>query len=798
MESPQGRPLLSGIRIAAAVAVTGWAVLITAYFFRSNASLLGVFGSLFGSYTFSSDNSQPIDVLQALVATALTFGFGALLLRAIGVRAPLPCFLALAYAIGFGVSGVAFTLLTMAHALHPLPVWGLWGLLFAGPAVIVARRRREEPAPESAPCVPIPSRLYERLFWIAALVLCALITVTTFWHAVFLPETYWDSLILYLGYGRMTFLQQRVSLQGRGPSRHRPRRQLPAFVLKLWAMASTLFSHWSDLHARLAAPLATLGALVLVYGTVLDLWKNHTWAAMAALLFRAIPNGIAYSMYASDYAFAILFMAAFLYGVAQYARRFSSPWLLVLTLLPGISMNLNYLMGILWVVWGVAVLGTWLLRGEGPRLSDRAIGFLRSRALWLSFATGMAIACPWYIRNYALTNNPVYSFFPQIFTSSIRINREVLDSAHLEWFRNGDGVGVPAEFIRDFRAGHETRDVQADDFRREATLADRLNASFFFWVGFETVRLRDKQDPVVGSWVDRVAHLLHLVTVESPESRNVSKDMGILRWNHGYKMMPLFPGYFFPVVLLAAAGLFLKRAERTGPSPDFVVRVVTLGAAFLLAGCLLAYQYLLADFYLYQVIGIIVPAAITASFLFHFLSQTRRVGTALGIIVYTLVLVQGIAPGLAFGLMGFKLSTARQLGGELYSQGNLAAFRNPGLPPSVFWRLQYGADPDMWDFVNEHLKGERLLTHENRHYVIDPSITLVHLDDWDMQQGYDLPTAQATLEFLRAHGIRHYLRIPNEGKHKVNQRLGMGRLEKEGLMTVVYTAGESVLFELKD
>ncbi|MEO8376786.1 MAG: hypothetical protein ABI579_03880, partial [Candidatus Sumerlaeota bacterium] len=165
-------------------------------------------------------------------------------------------------------------------------------------------------------------------------------------------------------------------------------------------------------------------------------------------------------------------------------------------------------------------------------------------------------------------------------------------------------------------------------------------------------------------------------------------------------------------------------------------------------------------------------------------------------IVYILVIVQGIAPGLAFALMGFKFTGAQQLHGEFYAQTNLAAFRHPGISGAEFYRLRYGNDPDMWDYVNEHLKNRKILTHENRHYVFDASITFIHLDDWEMQKGYDLPSAQLTADFLRAHDLHYYLRTANEANHKINGRLHMDRLVESGDAREIFRAGDNVLYDL--
>ncbi|MCC6546047.1 glycosyltransferase family 39 protein [Candidatus Sumerlaeota bacterium] len=798
MMRPTRHGVLRASQLVISVLATAWLALVTIYFLRSNLPLIhneqqpfGVFSGLFGAWSFSLANTPPVALLCAVIHALLTAVFGALVLLNCRVRATLAAFLALSFTVGFGLSGVAFVLLTMAHGLHTPLVWLGWIVMIA--VLVIAGRRRgclcwrdaivRDDAGES---------LGMRVLWWCAATIVALITAATFWHALFFPETYWDSLILYLGYGRMTFLQHAFPFKAEAQVGIGLGANYPHLYSNYCAVASTMFGQWNDLHARLAAPLAGLGATVLTYETTRLLWKNRLHAIMVALLFRALPNGIAYSTYASDYAFAILFAAAFLCCIAMYAKTGGRGWLLLTALMPGIAMNLNYLMGVLWPVWLVAILLVNHLRGRA------AVVLLRDRFLWVAFACGLVVGAPWYVRNTVLTNNPVYSFFPQVFTGSVRTNRDVLASANLEWFRNGDGIGRVAEFMHDFRTGGPERDVNSDAFTREATLGDRVASSFLYWVGFETVRFTDSGGGLtVGLWRDRLVHLLKLFSADPMQSRRESASLSILRWQHSYKMMVLFPALLGPsMLLLALMGLSRAGALRNR-GEDFVARATTMAAAALLVMGLLAYEYLLADFYLYQIIAVIVPAAIIASVLFHVISRHARLSRMILPVVYGLVLVQGIAPGLAFALMGFKFTGAQVLHGELFAQTNLAALRHAGMSSAEFYRLQYGADPDMWDFVNRNLKNQAILTHENRHYVFDPSITFIHLDDWEMQQGYDLPTAQATMDFLKAHGLRYYLRTRNEANHKITMRLHMDRVIDGSHARELFRAGDNVLYELE-
>ena len=56
----------------------------------------------------------------------------------------------------------------------------------------------------------------------------------------------------------------------------------------------------------------------------------------------------------------------------------------------------------------------------------------------------LGLGIPWYIRNWMVTGNPVYAFFPEIFGGK-HINPEVLASCYKEWAANG--IGVPGATI---------------------------------------------------------------------------------------------------------------------------------------------------------------------------------------------------------------------------------------------------------------------------------------------------------------------------------------------------------------
>jgi 4-amino-4-deoxy-L-arabinose transferase-like glycosyltransferase len=796
-----------------------WSLLQVVYFLRTNTGLWfdgplgfgGVFrGLLARDWSFALTHCPPLALLGALLVAAMTTALGVRLLHALGVRLRPLALGALGFGVGLGVSGLAFELLTMARLLHTLPAWGVWVLLF-GATEWFARCRAlpsiEPESPESAAAEPIEARL----FWWAGAALAGAITFAIFWHALLFPETYWDSLILYLGYGWMTFLEHGFPFKAVGQVGIGLGANYPHLFSTYGAMASTLFGHWSDLHQRLAAPLAGLATTLLIYETARMVWHSRAAGIAAALAWRSVPLGIAYSTYASDYAVAILLAAMLLHAVALFTRtRHRGPFALLL-LIPAVGMHVNYLMGILWVPAFLAIGLVWW--GSAGRLD----GSWRLNGRW---AVGVLLVClvagsTWNVRNWVLTGNPVYAFFSGLFPGSIHMNDEVMKSADLEWFRNGDGVGRLAELMVDIEAGRSTfRDQEAAEFDRQARLPDRLRASWWYWQGFETLTLRDDGTVARGRWIDRATVLLHLFTPMGPGQPPAFRSPGgaeiqFLYWRHAYKLSPFFLGFALPGLLLAGWIVGRRSAWRQGAVAPTVLAIATV-----LAGGLLAYHYLLADYYLYQIIPILPPLALLVPGLVVGMparaprftdspqadSPSARpclFGRVYRSSAYALVLVAGLVPGLAMSLMNFKFHSPAVVHGQMFVPQNLDLFRHPGIDGDLFYRLVFGEDVDAWKRVNELAAGQPVLTHDNRHLMYDPSIELVHLDDWDVQATYTMTSPDERLRFFRDRGIRYYLRIPNEHKHRINRRAGLDELIARGDLVLIESFGPNELYEFR-
>lgn len=813
-----------------------WIVLQVRWFWLSNPVLwsseasgarFGVFGFLDGPWSFSLEHTDPVNLVQALTVLAMVQALGLLSLRILRIYLPFAERQAAAFAFGFGVSGIAFELLTMARLLHPVPAWVLWVLLLGSAGSLSWKRSRRpyrehwrrlpvltyEVSPPSEKVIAASIRPDDseqdpaaaRVVRILAMPLLAVIVLLSLWHAVFYPETYWDSLILYLGYGRMTFLEGGFPFKAEAQVGIGLGANYPHLFSTFGAMASALFNEWSDLHQRIAAPVAALAATIGVYGAVRVVFRSCAAGVVAALLFRLTPQVIFFSTYASDYAFAMLYAAMLALFVAYFARTKSRGALVALFLIPAMAMHLNYLMVTL---WGPAVVGALValrrtqpvdpdaeldpngvpeIPEHGPPVAQdppSPLGLLTSRFAWIALVCCFLAGSTWFARNYVLTGNPVYAFFPEIFTGSVRVNKDVLRSAELEWYRNGDGIGRLAEVHRAWSQGIAEIDESSPAFRREAGFGDRIAASWHFWQGFDTARppKAEGEQPRFGLWRDRLAVLLH-----GPNA--ALDDATVIPFPHAYKMSPLFLGFLIPGLLVALRILFSRRARPEAQA--------LLAAMLVLGVGMLAYMYLIADFYLYQIIPVLVPMAIIAACLPLAFIQDRRLTTPAWLAFGALLLVSALVPGVAMSLMGFKFTGMRFVEGRLYMQPQLDALRNPGMPAHRFYRLRYGEDVDLWEHVNRTLPGRTILTHENRHYVFGEDITFVHLDDWDIQQLYGKEPSEVVAA-LRERGIQHYLRVPNEANHHITARLGMERVIIEGHAREIFRAGDNVVYELTE
>jgi len=751
-------------------------------------TLGGVFRALFGKWQFSGGEMDWRMLAWSIGAVGLFTLIGWFFLDSVEVYIPRGAWTALAFILGMGISGFVFEVLAMVQHLHrtgvfvgmfflvvvlfPFAVWAghrkteAWSGGEGGP--VEQTMRREMTRHWYSRSLVQPFGVAQWTFAVTLLVLISLITATTFYHALLFPETYWDSLILYLGYARMMYIEHGIVEKVVGQVGIGLGANYPHLYSLLGAAVSLAAREWSELPQRLIAPLCGVASTVLVYHTALRLTRHINFALCIALLYRAIPLVIVYDQYASDYALSLLFAAAFLYVALLYIETSLSGYFIIATTLIALSMHLNYLMGILWLPWALMII--WAHVGypsadenadaEGleeklraayadpavlgfenpedtepawtrPLLRKRLITFLKSPTFYVTTLACIFVGSTWYIRNWIVTGNPVYAFFYEIFGGK-HINPEVMKSAEVEWMRNGGGIGMFSD-----------------------TLVGRIGAAWNYFVD----------------------------------------------WNLAYRIQPFFTGFAITgglALLARGVASFFQRTPFSGLDPElarfkFVDPGLRFGlVALILAVALMAFHFVLAPFYLYQIILIAPVLAVLATFVYPYwrLRVWRQLFGALVIIV-------GLVPGLAMGLMGFKLMRPVQIGnGRGETQLDLFALRHPLPDTNLFYEWQFGPDASMWSYINGTLSGAKILTHENRHLVFDPTIELIHLDDWGMQYIWPLDPKEQVAD-LKKLGINYYLFVPNEENHTINERMGTDEWLKRGLIVLEKQTGETKLYRLK-
>ncbi len=697
-----------------------WVGIIVILFYRMHSGLFQVFSVLFNRWHVWWGSCPVVDILSGCLMLGLYFIVGYLVIRSFDMWLPVAAELCLAFVAGVSIMTIPFELLAIVGWLYQPVVCGVFAVAIAIAGYYAWRRKYSTMRPESgeqghshlfirgyryfvrkeyAARVVYPTTPAGKAIYGIALSMTGIIVVLSFFHAVFYAETYWDSLIYYLGYGRMTFLAHQfpvkvVAQVGLGLGAN-----YPHLYPLLGATLSTLAGKWSSVYPQLVPPIAGLLSTIFIYLIVVRLTRIGLIAALAALLFRSIPDVNAYFMFASDYALTMLFTAAFLYLALCYVQTRRLPHLILAMLVCAGSVHVNYLMWYLWFGWGLLVLLVHVspVREQPPSLfcpgdlpltknyhPPRLGTLLASRKFLLFFIIAVAMSSTWYIRNIIVTGNPVYAFYPEIFDGK-NINSEVLESCFVEWRLNGDGIGKFGD-----------------------TVVEKIRNSWKFFV----------------------------------------------TWEHSWKFAPVFMAFGisgFILGLLHVLKIFTVLPRRKPATMNRFLVIVLYVFAFMLF-----YEYCISDIYLYQIVPLLVAVGVLCSLVLKMLW-----GRGIKVVAVGLCLIIGIVPGIAMSLMGFKVPSI-----------DVIALRNPCMPDKYFRRLRFGGDVKMWDYVNAHLKQEKILTHENRHLVYDPSITFVHLDDIEIQALYEL-NVQEKLQRLNEMGIDYYLYIPMERHHPILERLGI-------------------------
>lgn len=256
-------------------------------------------------------------------------------------------------------------------------------------------------------------------YLVTMLVLTLLLSLT--------PPLDWDGLFYHLTLPRLYIEQGRVA-----PVTDMPHQYFPSLMEMLY-MAAML------LRGDSAAKLLHYAFLVLLGGAVYLLAQRHLrqgygWPAVTA--FAAMPmvwvlGGWAYN----DLALAFCQVAA-LWALLSWFRRGTWRWLALSGVFCGLALGVKYTAFVCPVA--LALFACWHL------WRARATWQVWLRALAVLCGVALLVAAPWYLRNLALTGNPVYPFGHGL------LGGPDWDAWRAAWYaRAGTGLGWNiAELIR--------------------------------------------------------------------------------------------------------------------------------------------------------------------------------------------------------------------------------------------------------------------------------------------------------------------------------------------------------------
>jgi 4-amino-4-deoxy-L-arabinose transferase-like glycosyltransferase len=760
-----------------------------------NKSLLYVYPSLFQSWTVSFCYFPWLDMIYAAVAMIVFFFMGHLLLSCFEIFIPRSAHLALSFVLGLCIVTWVGQLCGLATLFYG---WAILIALIISIFVLIyfiTRQRyksldytsdsaddyyiksgRIDVARKSYKKTIIPAQtITGKIFAFSFISSISIIVFLTFYHGLLFPITYWDSLS-YLGMARKLVLEHKFPVCCQAQMGIGTGSNYPWMYRLASAVPSVIAGKWSDAYARMLAPLCGLISILLLYHTALRISRDKLAALSISLLFCSLPYGIRYFTFTSDYSFCILFTAAFMYTSFLYLDTNKKSYLILSGIISAFACNINYLMPLLLFGWFFLLL---ISRKRKTNLTDNEeyseqivteemremisdpdftreektpslIGLIRSPFYIKLMICFILIISPWYLRNIVLTGNPVYPYFSSIFGGQ-NINKKVIKSMQGEWLENGDGIETAtinnlAEKIRNGKITEKSRKKwiagNPEEDGLHFTLFGKLSSTFYYFV-------------ISRKWSWAFAPTFMSLAIP-----------GIFIWAF----------IFLYQILKGARHPKSKRLIR-GPDPVMKFGLLTLFILFSFFG----YHYILAGYYIYQILPVLVSITI-----FAFISILVFKNRITRIFFYFWCLLVFFLPALPFGLMNFKRP----------SDLKLEAFREPGMHRDKYYSLVFGADMDMYEHINTVLKGKTLLTHDNRYLLYDPSINIIHLDDWEIQKAYDLKSSEKILKIFENLKIDYYLKIPMQEKHQILNKLRLDTWEEKGLLHKYFNAGGNTLYKI--
>jgi hypothetical protein len=355
----------------------------------------------------AADKLADLMVCVALLATATALGHR--LLGRLSYDSPVE---ELVFASGTGLGLVGLVVLGLG-LVGVLNRWLLYVLTFVACVVLLAdlkaiarlARRLGKPAPAST-----PERL---LIGYVVFVLCLSLL------ACLTPPIAWDSQVYHLTGPKLFIAQGRITGDIDIPYLGFPS------LLEMLFLAGMLLK--GDIVAKLthfAYALLTIGLLYSFAHRYLQ--ARLRWLSVA--IYLSVPSIVLVSTWAYvDLSLAFYTFAAF-YGFVAWMEENDSRWLVLTGVLSGFCLGVKYTAVMTPVILGFLAMWKSRKRGIGAVIGDVAL-------LWFTTA---ATACPWYLKNWALSGNPFYPFlFPGRYWDAYRA-----------WWYSRWGTGLLSEPLR--------------------------------------------------------------------------------------------------------------------------------------------------------------------------------------------------------------------------------------------------------------------------------------------------------------------------------------------------------------
>ena len=353
-----------------------------------------VWGLLQGGWTWSALRGPLLNLGFAAWLLVIAIGSGALLVeRLLGAeQAGLQERAIFGAALGMGLLSILVFLLSVLHVLSSGTVGFALGA-FTSAAVASWRRmpypeRRFATAGRAIIAGGVPLHLLKLCF--ALIALCLLTKALT-------PPMAWDSLVYHLTLPLRTI--EAGSLPGNSDAAHF---YFPSLVEQLFTIALMVRD---DSAARLAHLLfAGIGAAAVFcfLRRYCPCRRDAAWVGLAILASATSLLSLATQAYVEWGLLTFGFLA--FWALQEALQRDDRRWLILSGCCAGFAMAVKY--NAVFIVVPLGVLLLWQVFQAWRSRQDGAFPTWKDGAWWALAAA--AVASPWYLKNLALTGNPVY------------------------------------------------------------------------------------------------------------------------------------------------------------------------------------------------------------------------------------------------------------------------------------------------------------------------------------------------------------------------------------------------------